>query len=81
MEAFRRERGGYAPGGKGRLKRGCGGAGVVTTVARMDTQIDEPTPRSELKSHEHTYVRMLGMLKWGTIAVALLVALVVWLIS
>ena len=54
---------------------------MVTTVARMDTQIDEPTPRSELKSHEHTYVRMLGMLKWGTIAVALLVALVVWLIS
>lgn len=47
----------------------------------MDTQTDEPTPRTELKAHEGTYVRMLGMLKWGTIAVAVLVALVIWLIS
>jgi hypothetical protein len=36
---------------------------------------------NDLKSHEHTYSRMMTMMKWGTIAVAIIAALVVWLIS
>jgi hypothetical protein len=36
---------------------------------------------NDLKSHEHTYVRMMSMFKWGTIAVALIAALVIWLIA
>lgn len=35
----------------------------------------------DLPSHERTYGRMLALLKWGTLGIALLVALVVWLIS
>lgn len=34
-----------------------------------------------LKAHERTYFSLMALLKWGSIAVALLVALVVWLIS
>ncbi|WP_375427903.1 aa3-type cytochrome c oxidase subunit IV [uncultured Sphingomonas sp.] len=36
---------------------------------------------NDLKSHEHTYSRMMTMFKYGTIAVVIIAALVVWLIS
>ncbi|HEX8387745.1 MAG TPA: aa3-type cytochrome c oxidase subunit IV [Sphingomonas sp.] len=35
----------------------------------------------DLPSHERTYSRMISLLKWGSLAVALVTALVVWLIS
>lgn len=35
----------------------------------------------ELKVHERTYVSMLSMMKWGVAGIAVLVALVIWLIS
>lgn len=35
----------------------------------------------DLPSHEHTYVRMMWLLKWSTIVVAVVTALVIWLIS
>lgn len=35
----------------------------------------------DLKAHERTYFSMMSMLKWGTIAVAVIVAIVLWLIS
>ena len=34
-----------------------------------------------LPAHEATYGRMIGMLKWGTVAVVLIVAIVIWLIA
>ena len=36
---------------------------------------------SDLKAHVHTYDRMIGLLKWGSVAVAVIVALVLWLIA
>jgi hypothetical protein len=36
---------------------------------------------TDLKSHVHTYDRMIGMLKWGSAAVAIIVLLVIWLIA
>lgn len=36
---------------------------------------------SDMKAHETTYSRMIGMLKWGTLTAVLLTALVIWLIS
>jgi len=36
---------------------------------------------TDLKSHVHTYDRMIGTLKWGGLAVFLVAALVVWLIA
>jgi len=36
---------------------------------------------ANLKGHVATYDRVIGMLKWGAIACAVLVALVIWLIS
>lgn len=35
----------------------------------------------DLKAHERTYFSMMNMLKWGAIVVALITALVLWLIS
>lgn len=37
--------------------------------------------KDELKAHERTYLSMLSMMKWGVVGIALLVALVIWLIS
>ena len=36
---------------------------------------------SDLTSHVNTYGRMIGMLKWGGLAVFIIAALVVWLIA
>lgn len=36
---------------------------------------------NDLKSHEHTYVRMMAFFKWGAIGVAVIAAVVIWLIS
>lgn len=36
---------------------------------------------NDLQSHERTYHRIMAMLKWGTVVVVLVTALVVWLIS
>lgn len=36
---------------------------------------------SDMKAHEATYGRMIGLLKWGTITAVLITALVIWLIS
>lgn len=36
---------------------------------------------NDLKSHERTYGRIMSLLKWATLAVALVTALVIWLIS
>jgi len=36
---------------------------------------------TDLNSHVHTYDRMIGMLKWGGLAVFVIAALVVWLIA
>ena len=35
----------------------------------------------DLKAHERTYYSMMSLLKWGTLGVAVVVALVIWLIS
>lgn len=35
----------------------------------------------DLKAHERTYFSMINVLKWGSIAVAVVTALVIWLIS
>jgi hypothetical protein len=35
----------------------------------------------DMKAHETTYGRVMGMMKWGTIACVLVAALVIWLIS
>ena len=36
---------------------------------------------NDLQSHERTYMRTMTMMKYGTIAVVIIAALVVWLIS
>ncbi len=36
---------------------------------------------ADLKAHEATYISMIGMLKYGAVACALIAALVIWLIS
>lgn len=35
----------------------------------------------DITSHGRTYDRVIGMLKWGTLACVLLAALVIWLIA
>lgn len=35
----------------------------------------------DMKAHESTYGSVMAMLKWGTIACALVAALVIWLIA
>ena len=35
----------------------------------------------DIRAHSTTYVRVIGMLKWGAVACALIAALVVWLIA
>ncbi|SEI79712.1 aa3 type cytochrome c oxidase subunit IV [Sphingomonas sp. OV641] len=42
---------------------------------------DHGTTRGDMKAHAATYGRVMGMLKWGTVACVLLAALVVWLIA
>jgi hypothetical protein len=36
---------------------------------------------SDIKPHVQTYNRMIGMLTWGAVAVAVIVAIVIWLIA
>ncbi len=36
---------------------------------------------ANMKSHVADYDKMIGMLKWGAVAVAIVVALVIWLIA
>lgn len=45
---------------------------------RVDTGKVE---RGSLEPHVRTYSGMIGMLKWGAVAVAVIVALVIWLIA
>ena len=35
----------------------------------------------DIRAHSSTYGRVIGMLKWGAVACALIAALVVWLIA
>ena len=35
----------------------------------------------DLKAHEATYGSMIGMLKWGSVACAVLVAIIIYLIA
>lgn len=35
---------------------------------------------ANMKFHEGTYARVIGMLKWGTVACMLIAAFVIWLI-
>jgi hypothetical protein len=35
----------------------------------------------DMKAHVSTYSSVIGMLKWGTVACAVIAALVIWLIS
>ncbi|CUS44132.1 aa3-type cytochrome c oxidase subunit IV [Sphingomonas sp. QA11] len=35
----------------------------------------------DIKFHEETYHKVIGLLKWGAIACFLIAALVIWLIS
>lgn len=37
--------------------------------------------RASMDAHVRTYSGMIGMLKWGAVAVAVIVALVIWLIA
>jgi hypothetical protein len=48
-------------------------------MAGNDTGIAGGT--GEMKAHVATYDLMIGMLKWGAVAVAILVAIVLWLIA
>jgi len=36
---------------------------------------------TDLKSHVHTYDRMIGLLKWGGVACFFLALFVIWLIA
>lgn len=36
---------------------------------------------TDLKAHAATYDGLIGLLKWGAVAVAIIVALVIWLIA
>ena len=36
---------------------------------------------SDMHAHEASYNRMIGMLKWGTIATVIVTAIVIWAIS
>ncbi len=42
---------------------------------------DHGSTGGEIKTHAATYGRVMGMLKWGTVACVLLTALVVYLIA
>ena len=35
----------------------------------------------DMKAHEGTYAQVIGMLKWGAVACAIIAALVIWLIA
>ncbi|WP_082472513.1 aa3-type cytochrome c oxidase subunit IV [Sphingomonas sp. Leaf357] len=35
----------------------------------------------DLKAHEQTYGQVIGLLKWGAVACAVIAAAVIWLIS
>lgn len=35
----------------------------------------------DIKAHSGTYARVIGMLKWGTVACVILAAFVIWLIA
>ncbi len=37
--------------------------------------------QTNMKSHVQTYDRMIGLLKWGAVGCAAVVALVIWLIA
>lgn len=48
-------------------------------MAGNNTGIDGGT--GGMKAHVATYDLMIGLLKWGAVAVAILVAIVLWLIA
>ncbi len=37
--------------------------------------------QTDLRSHVADYGKMIGMLKWGSVGVAIIVAAVIWLIA
>lgn len=39
------------------------------------------TGNGDIKAHQETYGKVMGMLKWGAVASFLLAGLVVWLIA
>ncbi|WP_236694605.1 aa3-type cytochrome c oxidase subunit IV [Sphingomonas sp. Leaf343] len=36
---------------------------------------------TDLKAHVASYDRMIGMMKWGSVGVAIVVGIVIWLIA
>ncbi|MBM6576802.1 MAG: aa3-type cytochrome c oxidase subunit IV [Sphingomonas sp.] len=36
---------------------------------------------TDLNAHVASYDRMIGMMKWGSVGVAIIVAIVIWLIA
>jgi hypothetical protein len=39
------------------------------------------TDHGDMAAHEQTYAKVIGLFKWGTIGVALVAAVVIWLIA
>lgn len=37
--------------------------------------------QADMKAHVSTYDSVIGLLKWGTVGVAIIVAIVIWLIA
>jgi hypothetical protein len=46
-----------------------------------ETSSNGPVDRGSIEPHVRTYDRVIGILKWGTIACVLVAALVIWLIA
>lgn len=42
---------------------------------------DHGTTGGNMKAHAATYDRVMGMMKWGTLACVLIAAFVIWLIA
>ncbi|WP_375390839.1 aa3-type cytochrome c oxidase subunit IV [uncultured Sphingomonas sp.] len=42
---------------------------------------DSDTPPTDMDFHVQTYGSVIAMLKWGAVAVAIIAALVIWVIS
>lgn len=45
----------------------------------MATESD--TPVTDMRTHTRTYDSVIGVLKWGAVACAIVAALVIWLIA
>jgi hypothetical protein len=54
---------------------------AIKAEAQESTGEEEMASNNDMKAHEGTYAGVMSMLKWGTIASALLAALVIILIS